>query len=569
RGAAPAHPEAGLRGASGRAPVDAHPDAEGRPVAARGARGRARPSLPPCGPRAPAGAGAGPPAAGAAPAGDRARDLGRGVAVLGRAGDGAGAPPGARAPAGRGARPEGAVGAVRSARAGRQGEPRPVRRAPPATRGDRRRPRRSALEHHAPRPRGAPDRAVVAAHDPEPPVRPRPRRRLRRRHGRRARERRHFDQDAGGRRALPGAPDARRDPRLPPHRRRRADGGGPPEREGQQRRRAAAESLARGGGLPDAPHEHPLLRPEAAAAGDARDEQPGGRGQDRDGREPGALARPARRPRPPDRRRPPKAALPSCARAPRGAGAHRVPARRARPAAGHAAAGAPRADGAAPGAGGGHAARLRAERTPGGADGGAAVVGGDAGAARADDGGLRHRPRRLAADLPGGRCEPARDARRRRRAGRARRADAAPRDAGGDRPPPLHAGEGPGRRPERREPRRRRVLLPLLVLLPGRGGSVTHDRAPRGAAGVDPSLVIGGAVVAGGAAVAGYGVDPRLGLAVLALPIVVLVVASPAIGAALLLFALPLEELAVVSPGGAITLHKLLGIVVIGAWLVG
>jgi len=98
---------------------------------------------------------------------------------------------------------------------------------------------------------------------------------------------------------------------------------------------------------------------------------------------------------------------------------------------------------------------------------------------------------------------------------------------------------------------------------------VTHDRAPRGAAGVDPSLVIGGAVVAGGAAVAGYGVDPRLGLAVLALPIVVLVVASPAIGAALLLFALPLEELAAVSPGGAITLHKLLGIVVIGAWLVG
>lgn len=96
-----------------------------------------------------------------------------------------------------------------------------------------------------------------------------------------------------------------------------------------------------------------------------------------------------------------------------------------------------------------------------------------------------------------------------------------------------------------------------------------HDRGANGGTGADPSVVIGAAAVAVGAAVAGYAVDPRLGVAMLGLPIIVLVVASPAVGAALLLFALPLEELAGVSPGGAVTLHKLLGVAVIGAWLLG
>jgi len=65
-----------------------------------------------------------------------------------------------------------------------------------------------------------------------------------------------------------------------------------------------------------------------------------------------------------------------------------------------------------------------------------------------------------------------------------------------------------------------------------------------------------------------FATDPLLGLAALAAPVALVVAASPAIGAALLLFALPLEELGALTPGGMLTLHKLLGMAVIGAWAV-
>jgi O-antigen ligase len=59
--------------------------------------------------------------------------------------------------------------------------------------------------------------------------------------------------------------------------------------------------------------------------------------------------------------------------------------------------------------------------------------------------------------------------------------------------------------------------------------------------------------------------DPRLGAAVLAAPIALTLIASPTTGAALLLFALPLEELSAITGGGI--LNKLLGLVVLGGWL--
>src|SRR5262249_48947181 len=57
------------------------------------------------------------------------------------------------------------------------------------------------------------------------------------------------------------------------------------------------------------------------------------------------------------------------------------------------------------------------------------------------------------------------------------------------------------------------------------------------------------------------------GVAALTLPLVVAIAASPPIGVAVLLFALPLEALGAVTPGGVLTLSKLLGVAVVGAWL--
>jgi O-antigen ligase len=93
-----------------------------------------------------------------------------------------------------------------------------------------------------------------------------------------------------------------------------------------------------------------------------------------------------------------------------------------------------------------------------------------------------------------------------------------------------------------------------------------------------PSRVRGAAAPAGGpiviaglaallAVAAGFALAPRLGVALLALPLGLLVVAAPAAGVMVLLFVLPLEELGALTPGGMLTVHKLLGVAVAGAWL--
>jgi O-antigen ligase len=81
-----------------------------------------------------------------------------------------------------------------------------------------------------------------------------------------------------------------------------------------------------------------------------------------------------------------------------------------------------------------------------------------------------------------------------------------------------------------------------------------------------------GAVVCAALGCVGLGVlafaeQPRLGVVVLGLPVALLVAVSPAAGTAFLLLALPLEELGAMGPGGMPTLHKLLGVGVVGAWL--
>jgi len=92
--------------------------------------------------------------------------------------------------------------------------------------------------------------------------------------------------------------------------------------------------------------------------------------------------------------------------------------------------------------------------------------------------------------------------------------------------------------------------------------SAASRSAPSADVGV---LGVGSAALAVGAGA--FALAPTLGAAVVALPIGLLVLASPAVGTALLLFVLPLEELAAIAPGGGLTLHKLLGVGVIGAWL--
>jgi O-antigen ligase len=91
-----------------------------------------------------------------------------------------------------------------------------------------------------------------------------------------------------------------------------------------------------------------------------------------------------------------------------------------------------------------------------------------------------------------------------------------------------------------------------------RDATTSHASAPAGlvlAAGAG-LLLIGGLL---------FAVDPRLGAAMLAAPVALLVVVSPTAGTALLLFALPLEELAAITGGGV--LNKLLGLAVLGGWL--
>jgi O-antigen ligase len=89
------------------------------------------------------------------------------------------------------------------------------------------------------------------------------------------------------------------------------------------------------------------------------------------------------------------------------------------------------------------------------------------------------------------------------------------------------------------------------------------ERVPAASA----AVVSGGIVLlaAGGLA---FLLSPRLGALALAVPVGLIVWTSPALGAAFLLFVLPLEELAALTPDGLLTLHKLLGVAVFGAWLV-
>jgi len=77
--------------------------------------------------------------------------------------------------------------------------------------------------------------------------------------------------------------------------------------------------------------------------------------------------------------------------------------------------------------------------------------------------------------------------------------------------------------------------------------------------------IMGGAAALVGAVLA-FLVDERLGVLALAAPAAFLVVASPPAGVAVLLFTLPLEEMAGLLPTGSITL-KALGLAVIGTWL--
>ncbi len=80
------------------------------------------------------------------------------------------------------------------------------------------------------------------------------------------------------------------------------------------------------------------------------------------------------------------------------------------------------------------------------------------------------------------------------------------------------------------------------------------------------ALVLGLCAATAAVGALAFASDPMLGLAALGAPVALVVLVSPQIGVALLLFALPLEELAALSPGGVFTLHKLLGLAVVGAW---
>jgi O-antigen ligase len=78
-------------------------------------------------------------------------------------------------------------------------------------------------------------------------------------------------------------------------------------------------------------------------------------------------------------------------------------------------------------------------------------------------------------------------------------------------------------------------------------------------------LVVAGAAAVLVAGLLAFAVDVRLGAVVLAAPLALTVLLSPVAGTALLFFVLPLEDLSVAVGAGA--LIKLLGVAVVGAWL--
>jgi O-antigen ligase len=85
---------------------------------------------------------------------------------------------------------------------------------------------------------------------------------------------------------------------------------------------------------------------------------------------------------------------------------------------------------------------------------------------------------------------------------------------------------------------------------------------------VASAAVVSGGIVLLAAGGLAFLLSPRLGALALAVPVGLIVWTSPALGAAFLLFLLPLEELAALTPDGVLTLHKLLGVAVFGAWAV-
>jgi O-antigen ligase len=79
--------------------------------------------------------------------------------------------------------------------------------------------------------------------------------------------------------------------------------------------------------------------------------------------------------------------------------------------------------------------------------------------------------------------------------------------------------------------------------------------------------ILGASAVALALAALAFVLDPRLGVVALGAPLGLAMIASPPVGVALLLFVLPLEELGAFSPGGLFTVQKVLGVVVLGGWL--
>jgi hypothetical protein len=81
-----------------------------------------------------------------------------------------------------------------------------------------------------------------------------------------------------------------------------------------------------------------------------------------------------------------------------------------------------------------------------------------------------------------------------------------------------------------------------------------------------PLLVVMAAVLLGG--LAAFVLSPKLGLAALALPVAPLLVLAPQYAVLALVAALPFDAVAALSDEGAFTLTRLLGLAVLGGWLV-
>ncbi len=82
-----------------------------------------------------------------------------------------------------------------------------------------------------------------------------------------------------------------------------------------------------------------------------------------------------------------------------------------------------------------------------------------------------------------------------------------------------------------------------------------------------PVAIVAAALVVVAVGAVLFAAEPRLGVAALGIPAALVIAVSPLIGTALLVFGLPLEELGGLTPDGFLTLNKLLGVAVVGSWL--